>query len=153
MSLTLNSSIFFSSSSFSISSSLRPLVDKGWDELDFQWFGIFFWNNSTYLKSRRKALSFHFCDFSVFNPIVFPAACEVCELTKWIQNKFSAPCQHKRGKKFKKLWFSRDTSPHHCSSWSQWGELRDQYVQIHVDDCITSSRFENQEDIRRSMSQ
>ena len=62
-------------------------------------------------------------DFSVFNPKnVFPAA---CELTKWIQNKFSAPCQHKRGKSLKSCGFPGTRAL-----------ISNQYVQIHVDDCI-----------------
>ena len=40
--------------------------------------------------------------------------------------------------KIKKLWFSRDTSPYHWNHHGdQWGGIiNDQYVQIHVDDCI-----------------
>ena len=74
----------------------------------------------------------------------------------WIGNEFELPSQisgvkisNKQRKKIlkinqiKKLWFSRDTSPYHWNHHGdQWGGIiNDQYVQIHVDDCIALERL------------
>ena len=59
--------------------------------------------------SRFPSITIVYFTFPIWKPCCVRTDCDT---NKWIQNKFSATYEYKN---LKKLWFSRDTSPHHCS--------------------------------------